>query len=164
MTSKLIILRGNSGSGKTTVAKLLQQKLGSETMLISQDTIRRDIMNTSDTAGNLAIDLISQLAKYGHVHCQFCIIEGILDSKNYRNMLLEVIKLYDHSFSYYFDLSFEETLLRHQMKKEAVEFGEIELRKWWLPQDYLAITDEQLITKESTIPMIIDKIWKDCSI
>ena len=31
----LIILRGNSGSGKTSVAKKLQEKLGPETMLIS---------------------------------------------------------------------------------------------------------------------------------
>ena len=30
---KLIILRGNSGSGKTTVAKALQKKLGRNTML-----------------------------------------------------------------------------------------------------------------------------------
>jgi len=38
--SKLIILRGNSGSGKTSVAKALQQKFGPNTMLISHDMIR----------------------------------------------------------------------------------------------------------------------------
>lgn len=40
---KLIILRGNSGSGKTTVVKELQKKFGYNTMLISQDEIRRNI-------------------------------------------------------------------------------------------------------------------------
>lgn len=40
---KLIILRGNSGSGKTTVAKELQKKFGCNTMPISQDEIRRNI-------------------------------------------------------------------------------------------------------------------------
>lgn len=40
---KLIILRGNSGSGKTTVAKELQKKFGYNTMPISQDEIRRNI-------------------------------------------------------------------------------------------------------------------------
>lgn len=34
-SSKIIILRGNSGSGKTTVAKELQKKLGRGTLLIS---------------------------------------------------------------------------------------------------------------------------------
>ena len=40
--AKLIILRGNSGSGKTTIAKELQKSLGRNTMLISQDVVRRD--------------------------------------------------------------------------------------------------------------------------
>ena len=39
--SKLIILRGNSGSGKTAIAKELQKHFGRNTMLISQDVIRR---------------------------------------------------------------------------------------------------------------------------
>lgn len=43
-TNKLIILRGNSGSGKTTIAKELQQVFGNNTMLISQDVIRRDML------------------------------------------------------------------------------------------------------------------------
>lgn len=41
---KLIILRGNSGSGKTTVAKELQKRFGRNTMLISQDAVRRDML------------------------------------------------------------------------------------------------------------------------
>ena len=45
---KLIILRGNSGSGKTTVAKELQKKFGYNTMLISQDEIRRNILWVKD--------------------------------------------------------------------------------------------------------------------
>lgn len=36
---KLIILRGNSGSGKTTVAKALQEKFGPNTMLLSHDMV-----------------------------------------------------------------------------------------------------------------------------
>ena len=38
---RLIILRGNSGSGKTTTGKALQKKSGHGTMLISQDVVRR---------------------------------------------------------------------------------------------------------------------------
>lgn len=35
--AKIIILRGNSGSGKTTTAKRLQKKLGHGTMFVSQE-------------------------------------------------------------------------------------------------------------------------------
>ena len=36
---KLIMLRGNSGSGKTTVAKELQERFGRGTMVLSQDIL-----------------------------------------------------------------------------------------------------------------------------
>jgi shikimate kinase len=46
--AKLIILRGNSGSGKTTKGKHLQRKFGSGTMLISQDIVRREMLFVKD--------------------------------------------------------------------------------------------------------------------
>ena len=46
--SKLIIIRGNSGSGKTTLAKEIHQRLPRNTLLISQDTVRRDILRVKD--------------------------------------------------------------------------------------------------------------------
>ena len=45
LMSKLIILRGNSGSGKTSAAKMLQDKLGPNTMRISSDMIRMEILH-----------------------------------------------------------------------------------------------------------------------
>jgi adenylate kinase family enzyme len=47
----LIILRGNSGSGKSTTAKALQRKLGRDTLVISQDVIRRDMLWVKDETG-----------------------------------------------------------------------------------------------------------------
>ena len=44
MPSRLIIIRGNSGSGKTTVAKALRARIGDglsdDTMLVQQDVIQ----------------------------------------------------------------------------------------------------------------------------
>ena len=45
---KLIILRGNSGSGKTTVAQKLQHIIGRNTMLIPQDYVRREMLYARD--------------------------------------------------------------------------------------------------------------------
>lgn len=55
---KLIILRGNSGSGKTTVSKILQEKFGRNTMLISHDMVRMQILHAKDVE---ALPLIMQL-------------------------------------------------------------------------------------------------------
>ena len=62
---KLIVLLGNSGSGKITVAKEFQKVLGSNTMLISQDAIRRDMLNVRDGKDTLAIPLLMELLRYG---------------------------------------------------------------------------------------------------
>ena len=42
------MLRGNSGSGKTTVAKGLQELFGRGTMVLSQDMIRREVLKERD--------------------------------------------------------------------------------------------------------------------
>ena len=52
MSSRLIILRGNSGCGKTTTAKLLQKEYGYGTMLVSQDVVRREMLHVKDEASN----------------------------------------------------------------------------------------------------------------
>ena len=128
--TKLIILRGNSGSGKTTIARLLQQELGMGTLLVSQDVVRREMLRVKDTAHNLSIDLIKKIAMYGKDRCSYVIVEGILATSRYRSMLLDLIDYFDgKAWVYYFDLPFAETLLRHQKRANSREFGEPELRK-----------------------------------
>ena len=76
--SKLIILRGNSGSGKTTIAKELQKLFGKNTMLISQDIIRREMLNVDDGKNTKALPLLKEILKYGNEHNEIVILEGIL--------------------------------------------------------------------------------------
>lgn len=82
-SSHLIILRGNSGSGKTTTAKELQKKFGHGTMLISQDVVRREMLYVKDGLDTAAAQLLLELALYGKKHCSIIILEGILNSKWY---------------------------------------------------------------------------------
>lgn len=65
---KLITFRGNSGSGKTTVARKLQKKFGHNTMLISQDEIRRNMLWVKDGIDTKALPLMIELLKYGNEH------------------------------------------------------------------------------------------------
>ena len=83
MTSHpLIILRGNSGCGKTSTARLLQRQLGYGTMLVSQDMVRREILRVKDSKNNPAIQLIYDLCMYGNKVGYTVILEGILSNKN----------------------------------------------------------------------------------
>jgi len=149
MESKLIIIRGNSGSGKTTTAKRLQKYLGRGTLLVSQDVVRREMLRVQDREGNLSIDLIRQIAAYGKDKCEFIIVEGILYNKRYGEMLNNLIRFYDHkAYTYYFDLSFEETVARHNSREKKMEFGEDSLRVWWNPNDYLDVDGEMILTND----------------
>ncbi len=88
---KLIILRGNSGSGKTTTAKALQKKFGHGTMLISQDVVRREMLFVKDGPDTEAIKLLNELVLYGKKHCNIVILEGILNSRWYKDLSLNEI-------------------------------------------------------------------------
>ena len=163
MESKLIIIRGNSGSGKTTTGKSLQNYLGNGTLLISQDVVRREMLKVQDREGNLSIDLIRQIAEYGKDKCEFIIVEGILYKERYGEMLKNLIQFYDQeAYAFYFDLSFEETVLRHSSREKKMEFGEDSLRAWWNPNDYLGVAGEMKLTgdmsQDSVVKLILNQL------
>nr|WP_238942709.1 kinase [Planococcus beigongshangi] len=157
--TKLIILRGNSGSGKTTVAKSLQNRFGDATLLVSQDTVRRDMLKVRDRKGNLSIDLIRQITEYGKGKCEIVILEGILIEEGYGDMLRKLIHFFEGNADvYYFDLPFETTVERHHSRDLSNAFGEEAMRAWWRQQDYLGTEGEMMLTKEMTEEDIVELI------
>lgn len=161
--AKLILLRGNSGSGKTTVSKMLQRAFGHNTLLLSQDVIRRDMLYTRDSLGNQTVSLLTHLLEYGKAHCEITILEGILDAQFYRPLFERAVALYgSHIYAYYYDLPFEETLLRHGTKPNHLEFGENEMRQWFKEKDFLPMIHEHVFSKdisaEQAVRFILDSI------
>ncbi|GFP75480.1 hypothetical protein bsdtw1_01560 [Clostridium fungisolvens] len=160
--TKLIILRGNSGSGKTTTAKALQKKFGHGTMLISQDVVRREMLFVKDGPDGKAGELLSELALYGKKHCNIIILEGILNSKWYEGLFKNLLHEFkDQIFAYYFDIPFEETLNRHKQKPNAHEFGEKDMRSWWKERDLIELIPEVCINKELDLNEVVDMIYQD---
>ncbi|BCA85715.1 ATPase AAA [Enterococcus saigonensis] len=144
--SKLIILRGNSGSGKTTVAKELQNSFpNGVVMRIGQDEVRRDMLNVKDDTSHLAVLAIENLAMFGHKHYPVVIIEGILNREIYGQMLNKLRKIFDQTNCYYFDLPFTVTVMRHQQRKQRCSFSEKDMARWWLNKDYLRFENEKII-------------------
>ena len=159
--TKIIILRGNSGSGKTTIAKMLQKRLGNGTMLISQDVVKREILYVKDEKKQIINDLLFKLAKFGKENCEFVIVEGILNSKHYNNLFEKISKEFKNNiYAFYFDIPFEETLERHKTKQCSEEFGETEMKKWWNEKDLIKIIPEILIGKEVSANEIVNMIYQ----
>ena len=160
----LIIIRGNSGSGKSTIAKRIQQYLGEGAMLIGQDEIRRQMLNVRDLPGNLAINLIEEIVTYGINHCDYVILEGILNKHKYGTMLNSFFEKSNINVHvYYFNLSFQETVRRHYTKQQT-DFDEIAMSKWFVPRDTLNMQGETYITESMTEDYIINMILKDIDV
>ncbi len=156
----LIVLRGNSGSGKTTVARALQRRFGRGTFVISQDDVRRSMLWVRDEPDNAAIPLLIALVEYGRAHADVTILEGILYADYYREVFERARQLYGKAiFAYYFDLPFEETLKRHQTKPNCGEFGEEAMRRWWREKDYSDILIETPIGRETSREEIVEAIF-----
>lgn len=160
--SKIIILRGNSGSGKTSVAKSLQNKFGHGTLLISQDVIRREMLWVKDGIGTKALPLLLELVKYGKDNCDIVILEGILHSNWYRELFTQIKAEFDTQiYAYYYEIPFEETLIRHQSKANCTEFGEEEMKNWWNEKDYIGIISEKIITADLSLDITVDMIFNE---
>lgn len=157
---KLIILRGNSGSGKTTIAKALQDKYDKSVMMISQDTVRRDILKEKDGANTLTLSLMKELLVYGYKNRELVILEGIMYSRWYKQLFELAVKLYKTEiFAYYFDLTFEETFNRHRTKPNCDDFGEEDMKRWWKEKDFSDILNESIITNEKDKESIVNDIY-----
>jgi predicted ABC-type ATPase len=76
---KLILLRGNSGSGKTTVAKRVRESSQRKIAVVEQDHIRRTLLKEKDMTGyaNVAA-LIQQIVNFAMDREYDVIVEGIL--------------------------------------------------------------------------------------
>jgi predicted kinase len=162
----LLVLRGNSGSGKSTTAKLLREtaiRKGSKKKiaLIEQDYLRRIVLKERESEGTDNIDLIFQTVSFALERGYIVILEGILYSERYKNMLSSLNNLSSKNHYFYFNVTLEETLRRHQSKQNAHEFGEKEMREWYKPHDTLGFKNEKVIEQGMSQRQIIDVILND---
>ncbi|MDB7100908.1 AAA family ATPase [Enterococcus mundtii] len=163
MNSKLIILRGNSASGKSTIASKIRQSFPrGEVMLISQDEVRLHILNVKDRIENPTADLIQSIALFGQGKFKVIVIEGILGTHIYKEMLVELVSNFQqNAHIYYFDISFGETVNRHKTREKSAQWGEKVMKKWWLEKDYLRLENEKTITDYMSEEQILKIILKD---
>lgn len=157
---KFIIIRGNSGSGKSAVAERLRKLLDGKVALIEQDILRRTILGETDSLENTdTIGLIEQTVLYCLERGYSVILEGIFSKPKYKDMLVRLMDAAPcDSHVFYVDVSFEETLQRHKTKPIATEVSEEKLRSWYQPQNYLDVEGEVIVGEESTLEETVEFI------
>jgi adenylate kinase family enzyme len=158
MAQKLIIIRGNAGSGKSTIAKRLHTKMKGNTMLIERDIIKHDMLDVKDREFNHAIELIRHIATFGKSIGYNVIIEGRMTNERYGAMLKDISELFDETHAFFFDISFEETQRRHRGRDKNDWYDESLLKKWWHGTDLLSWIHEEIITEEMSADEIYGRI------
>ena len=157
MTSPLIVLRGNSGSGKSSVARALRERYGYGLAWVEQDYLRRTLLREHDVEGGKNIGLIETNVRYCLGAGYVTVLEGILHAKHYAPMLSHLHTDFGGQW-YYFDLPFEETVRRHATRSQATEFGPEQMRDWYKERDLLPFVNETVISSEQTLTQTVDTI------
>lgn len=160
--TRLIVLRGNSGAGKSSVAAGVRERFGRGLALVGQDNLRRVVLRERDLPGAANIGLIDLTARYALDAGYHVVVEGILYADHYGEMLARLRA--DHrgsTHAYYLHVPFEQTLVRHATKPIANEVGEPQLREWYRERDLLPGGIETVIGPDSTLPQTVDRIMLD---
>ncbi|MFB9578870.1 AAA family ATPase [Streptomyces yanii] len=160
--TRLVVLRGNSASGKSSVAAGVRDRFGRGLALVGQDNLRRIVLRERDRPGAANIGLIDLTARYALDAGYHVVVEGILYADRYGEMLAQLRA--DHrgpTHAYYLHVPFEQTLARHATKPIANEVGEPQLRDWYRSLDLLPGGIETVIGADSTLTETVDRIMLD---
>lgn len=151
----LIILRGNSGAGKSAVARAVRDAYGRGCALVEQDHLRRIVLREHDTGG-LAPRLIVETTRVALEGGYHVVLEGILPSGHYGEALRDLTAAHGGpSFEYYLAVSLEESLRRHRTRP-AADFGPEQMRDWYQADDLLGTPGELVIPQTSPLERSIE--------
>lgn len=148
--SKLIILRGNSGSGKTTVATQIAKNTAHKTALVDADQYRVHMFFPWGECGHDFKALMSH-------NVQYCLEHGYDKNKTYLDKFLTELHPTDN-FIFNFDISFEETLRRHNFRHKKNDFGPDQMKEWYKPVDDLGYNFEYRIPESNSLEQTVDFI------
>ncbi|MFF0345859.1 kinase [Kribbella sp. NPDC004875] len=163
-STRLVVLRGNSGSGKSTTAKALRERLGRGTAWVEQDYLRRILLRERDVPGGVNVGLIDTNVRYALDHGYDVVLEGILDAGRYGDMLRRLTA--DHrgtTLHYYFDIPFAETVVRHGTRVMPGVDPDM-MREWYREHDVLDRIEQTVIGPDSPLEETLGQILADLGV
>ncbi|MCO8273576.1 AAA family ATPase [Actinoplanes sp. TRM 88003] len=157
----LVVIRGNSGSGKTTTAREVRRRYGRGCALIEQDYVRRVMLREhgGDGMDAVAPAFITTMVREALGHGYHVVLEGILHTGQYGRPLRELIA--DHSgavFAYWMEVSFAETVRRHEGRAEPIPVSAEQMRSWYTPMDLLGVPGERVIGEDVSLAAAVEVI------
>ncbi|MFJ4973026.1 M15 family metallopeptidase [Streptomyces sp. NPDC088755] len=160
-----MVIRGNSASGKSSVAQGLRDHHGRGIAIVGQDMIRRIVLREHDTPRGANIALLSRIARDALDAGFHVVLEGILYADRYSHMISSLVR--DHrgvSRCYYLDVPLEVTRTRHASKADAAYLQQVtddHLTSWYRELDLLPEGLETVISADSTLQDTLARIVRE---
>ncbi|MFF3976610.1 M15 family metallopeptidase [Streptomyces sp. NPDC001828] len=159
------MIRGNSASGKSSVAQGLRDHYGRGVAVVGQDVIRRNVLREHDTPGATNIALLGRIVRHALDAGFHVVLEGILYADRYSHMITSLVR--DHrgvSSCYYLDVPLKTTLARHASKADAAYLEQVtddHLTSWYRELDLLPGDLETVIPADSTLQDTVARIVRE---
>lgn len=166
--TRLVVIRGNSATGKSSVAQGLRDHYGRGIAIVGQDVIRRNVLREHDTARGANIALLSRIAREALNAGFHVVLEGILYADRYGHMITSLVR--DHrgvSLCYYLDVPLETTFARHASKPDAAYLQQVtdsHLASWYRELDLLPGGLETVVPADSTLQDTIARIMREADL
>lgn len=157
----LLVIRGNSGSGKTTTAREVRRRYGRGCALIEQDHARRVILREHGGGGDnrVAPGFIAAMVRAALDGGYHVILEGILHTGQYGNHLRPLLAEHPGPTAcFYLDVTLDETVRRHLRREEPIPVDEETMRSWYTAQDMLAVPGEVMIPESMGFEDVVTTI------
>lgn len=141
----LIVIRGNSGAGKTTTAREVRRRYGRGCALVEQDYLRRIVLREHDCTdmGPVAPGFIVATVRHLIGAGYHVVLEGILHAERYAVPLRRLIdEHHGPSHAYYLEVPFAEAVRRNAARGFTAE----QMLGWYAPDDLLGVPGERVLT------------------
>lgn len=159
--TKLIILRGPTGAGKSTVAKALHVRSKRKIALIEQDYYKEVMFNDREGSVSARHEIVINDVLIALKHGFDVILDGIFSLPSHEKIFQKLFAEHPtENYMFYFDVSFAETVRRHQTRSKKELFGEAEMREWYHLGKATGYTSEQVIPESSSLEETIATIRK----
>ena len=155
------------GIGKSTVANLIAKKAKNKIAVVDADYYRVTMLFPKPFDGNDLAALMKQDVLYCLEHGYDIIWDSIFYANNRNKKYLGEFLTNIHptdNFIFNFDVSFEESVRRHEQRHKSNDFTADDMREWYHPIESLGYDFEYLIPESNSIDQTVEFIKQTTSI